>query len=64
MKKKKHADGFLAFRTPKETEKAVKFLCEANDREISEVLNYLCRIFLKDVNGIKSKFLNGKNSEP
>lgn len=61
MKKLQHSNGFLGFRTPKEVEATIKALCETNNREVSEVLNYLCRIFIEDAYEIKSKFLNGHN---
>jgi hypothetical protein len=55
----KKCDGFLACRTTKAMETEIKAICDANNREVSEVLNYLCRIFISDVSKIKTKFLNG-----
>jgi hypothetical protein len=62
----KKCDGFLACRTTKGIETEIKSVCEAHQREVSEVLNYLLRIFIDDVGKIKTKFLNGghKKEEP
>jgi len=56
MKKLKRCDGFLGCRTSKSIEEKIKSLCTENSREVSEVINYLCRIFIEDFNGIQTKF--------
>ena len=61
MKKVKQLPGFLGFRTSKQTEESLKAICEVNNKSISDVLNYLCRLFLEDEAGIRSKFF--KNSK-
>lgn len=60
MAKIKKCDGFLGCRTSKEIERMIKKICEENKREVSEVINYLCRIFIEDIDGIKTKFLTRK----
>lgn len=60
MAKIKKYDGFLGCRTSKEIEKTIKSICSDNNREVSEVMNYLCRIFIEDIDGIKTKFLMRK----
>jgi hypothetical protein len=59
MKKQKHCDGFLGCRTPKHVETGIKTICNVHNREVSEVINYLCRIFIEDKDGVRTKFLNG-----
>lgn len=61
MKKLKRCDGFLGCRTTKVIEDRIKALCTENNREVSEVINYLCRIFIEDLEGIQTKFF--KKSE-
>ena len=56
MKKLKRCDGFLGCRTSKAIEERIKALCTENSREVSEVINYLCRIFIEDLDGIQKKF--------
>ena len=56
MKKLKRCDGFLGCRTSKAIEEKIKGLCTENSREVSEVINYLCRIFIEDLDGIQKKF--------
>ena len=56
MKKLKRCDGFLGCRTSKVIEDKIKALCTENSREVSEVINYLCRIFIEDLDGIQKKF--------
>jgi len=60
MAKIKKCDGFLGCRTSKDIEKKIKSICNDNNREVSEVINYLCRIFIEDIDGIKTKFLTKK----
>ena len=62
MRRVKHCDGFLGCRTSKDIESKIKSICNENNREVSEVINYLCRIFINDVNGVKSTFINGGRS--
>ncbi|PIY82882.1 MAG: hypothetical protein COX96_09045 [Candidatus Omnitrophica bacterium CG_4_10_14_0_2_um_filter_44_9] len=59
MAKQKHCDGFLGCRTSKQVEMALKDICSQHNRDISEVINYLCRLFIEDKEGIRSKFLVG-----
>ena len=59
MKKVKRCNGFLGCRTPKYIEEGIKGICDSNNKEISEVLNYLCRIFIEDEHGVRSNFLKG-----
>ena len=59
MKKVRRCDGFLGCRTPKHVENGIKAICNSNNKEVSEVLNYLCRIFIEDENGVRTKFLKG-----
>ena len=59
MRKIRRCNGFLGCRTPKFIEEGIKAICDSNNREISEVLNYLCRIFIEDENGVRSNFLKG-----
>lgn len=61
MSKIKKCDGFLGCRTPKEVENKIKSICNDNNKEVSEVINYLCRIFIEDVDGIKTKFLTKRD---
>ncbi|MFA5038356.1 MAG: hypothetical protein WC732_01600 [Candidatus Omnitrophota bacterium] len=56
-RKKKHCDGFLGCRTTKKIEESIKAICDASDKDVSEVMNYLCRIFVQDDNGVRTKFL-------
>lgn len=63
MPKKKHCDGFLGCRTPKYIEHSIKAICDTHNRDVSEVINYLCRVFIEDVDGVRSKFLNAGNLE-
>ncbi|MDO8525762.1 MAG: hypothetical protein Q7S07_04665 [Candidatus Omnitrophota bacterium] len=56
MKKLKRCDGFLGCRTSKAIEERIKALCSENNREVSEVINYMCRIFIEDFSGIRTKF--------
>jgi hypothetical protein len=56
MKKLKRCDGFLGCRTSKVIEDKIKGLCSENKREVSEVINYMCRIFIEDLGGIQAKF--------
>ena len=62
MKKIRRCDGFLGCRTPKYIEKGIKSVCNTHNREVSEVMNYLCRIFLEDTDGVRSKFLGGRKA--
>ena len=62
MKKLKRFDGFLGCRTSKAIEEKIKALCTENSREVSEVINYMCRIFIEDFGGIRTKFFR-KNEE-
>ncbi|MBI5873572.1 MAG: hypothetical protein HZB36_05460 [Candidatus Omnitrophica bacterium] len=64
MPKKKHCDGFLGCRTPKTIEMTMKGICSQHNKDISEVINYLCRLFIEDKNGIRSKFLTGLRLVP
>jgi hypothetical protein len=64
MPKKKHCDGFLGCRTPKTIEMAMKTICSQHNKDISEVINYLCRLFIEDKNGIRSKYLTGLRLVP
>ena len=57
MKKQKHCDGFLGCRTPKHIELGIKSICDVHNREVSEVINYLCRLFIEDRDGVRTKFL-------
>jgi len=59
MAKLKKFDGFLAFRTTKNIETEIKGICSKHQREVSEVLNYLCRIFISDVSKVRTKFIGG-----
>jgi hypothetical protein len=60
MIKIKRCDGFLGCRTTKEIEQRIKELCEENKRGVSEVMNYLCRLFIEDFDEIRSKFFEEK----
>ena len=62
MKKIKHCDGFLGCRTTQHIEDGIKKICASNNREVSEALNYLCRIFIEDEHGIRTRFLNNGTS--
>ena len=69
MAKHKHYDGFIGCRTSKLVETTLKSICASHQRDVSEVVNYLCRIFIEDVNGIRTRFLNngqhpGAGEEP
>lgn len=57
MKKVKHYGGYLGCRTTANVEWTIKSICAANHRSVSEVVNYLCRLFIEDSNGIRTKFL-------
>ena len=57
MTKRIKCDGFLGCRTTKEIEMQIKALCYEHNRDVSEILNYLCRIFIQDVGKIRTKFL-------
>jgi len=57
MKKLKNYNGFLGCRTTKKIEKEIKSICSSHDKGVSEVLNYLCRLFLEDAEGIRTRFL-------
>jgi len=37
-------------------EKTMKRLCSENGKGVSEVINYLCRLFLEDADEIQTKF--------
>jgi hypothetical protein len=56
VKKLKRCDGFLGCRTSKVIEEKIKAFCTENNREVSEVINYMCRIFIEDFEGIRTKF--------
>jgi hypothetical protein len=58
MAKQKHFDGSIGCRVPKAMEVALKDICNTNNRDVSEVVNYLCRIFIEDVDGIRTRFIN------
>lgn len=58
MKKLRRYDGFIGCRTPKHIEMGIKSICSVHNKEVSEVINYLCRIFIEDADGVRSKFLN------
>jgi hypothetical protein len=62
-KKIKHRDGFIGCRTPKTTEDKLKEFCAEHTREISEVVNYLCRLFIEDASEIRTKFFFGSLHE-
>lgn len=59
MRKLRRCDGFLGCRTPKYIETGLKSICSNHNREVSEVINYLCRIFIEDTDGVRTKFLTG-----
>ena len=59
MKKIKKCEGFLGCRTSKKIEDGLKTICDSHNREVSEVLNYLCRLFIEDTEGIRTRFLSG-----
>jgi hypothetical protein len=58
-KKIKHRDGFIGCRTPKTVEEKLKEFCLEHTREVSEVMNYLCRLFIEDAGEIRTKFFFG-----
>jgi len=59
MKKKRHCNGFLGCRTTKKMEAEIKAVCDEHNKGVSEVMNYLFRIFLEDLSGIRTKFFGG-----
>jgi hypothetical protein len=59
MKRIKHCDGFLACRTPKSVEESVKSFCSEHRKDVSEVINYLLRIFIEDLDGIRTRYVKG-----
>ena len=59
----KHRDGFIGCRTPRTTEDKLKEFCAEHTREISEVVNYLCRLFIEDSSQIRTKFFFGSLHE-
>ena len=59
MKKIRHSDGFLACRTPKTTEDSIKSFCNEHKKDVSEVMNYLLRIFIEDMDGVRTKYVKG-----
>jgi hypothetical protein len=61
MRKLKRNNGFLGCRTTKEIEQKIKGICSEHNREVSEVLNYLCRVFIEDVGGIRAQFLEKRS---
>jgi hypothetical protein len=62
-KKIKHRDGFIGCRTPKTVEDKLKEFCLEHTREVSEVMNYLCRLFIEDSGRIRTKFFFGSLHE-
>jgi hypothetical protein len=62
-RKIKHRDGFIGCRTPRTTEDKLKKFCAEHTREISEVVNYLCRLFIEDASEIRTKFFINSNHE-
>jgi len=59
----KHRDGFIGCRTPRTVEDKLKEFCAEHNREISEVMNYLCRLFIEDAYEIRNKFFFGQSHE-
>ena len=59
----KHRDGFIGCRTPRTTEDKLKEFCAEHNREVSEVMNYLCRLFIEDAYQIRTKFFFGTAHE-
>ena len=57
MNKIKKQNGFLGFRTTKEIEEHIKFISMESNKDVSDILNYLCRVFLEDKYGIRSNFV-------
>ena len=62
-RKIKHRDGFIGCRTPRTTEDKLKEFCAEHNREVSEVMNYLCRLFIEDAYQIRTKFFFGSSHE-
>lgn len=58
----KHQDGFIGCRTQKAVEGKIKGYCLEHNREVSEVINYLCRLFIEDAGQIRTKFFSGSNA--
>lgn len=63
MKKLKNYAGYLGCRTTGNIEWMIKSICASHNRSVSEVINYLCRIFIEDMDGIRTKFLGGGSHE-
>ena len=59
----KHRDGFIGCRTPRTVEDKLKEFCAEHNREISEVMNYLCRLFIEDAYEVRTKFFFGQSHE-
>ncbi len=57
----KHRDGFIGCRTSRAIEDKLKEFCSEHSREVSEVMNYLCRLFIEDAYQIRTKFFFGSN---
>jgi hypothetical protein len=64
MKKIKTYSGYLGCRTTGNIEWMIKSICAANNRSVSEVINYLCRLFIEDANDIRTKFLGPDHEKP
>lgn len=59
MKKIRHCDGFVACRTPKMIEESIKSFCAEHKKDVSEVMNYLLRIFIEDLDGVRTRYVKG-----
>lgn len=57
MKKLKNYNGYLGCRTTGNIEWMIKSISASNNRSVSEVINYLCRLFIEDFGGIRTRFL-------
>lgn len=63
MKKLKNYSGYLGCRTTGNIEWMIKSICASHHKSVSEVMNYLCRIFIEDLNGLRTKFLGEEKNE-
>jgi len=63
MTKLKKCDGYLGCRTTKKIQDAMTQMCGEHKREVSEVINYLCRIFIEDFASVRTRFFGEQKSQ-
>jgi len=63
MNKIRKQNGFLGFRTTQEIEEQIKHVSVDSHKDISDILNYLCRVFLEDKYGMRSDFVGQQPKE-